>query len=72
MRKLAAAYLKYQWETSALAPKAVPSKVAPKRKSNVKDDRPTKKVTGHPLELIVGISSRILLQLFVIRSTRAL
>ena len=31
---------------SASTPKAVPSKAAPKRKINAKDERPAKKVTG--------------------------
>ena len=46
MRKSAAARFKQQGETSASTPKAVPSKVAPKRKGNVKDDRLAKKETG--------------------------
>ena len=43
VRKLAVAH-KQQRETSALAPKTALSKVAPKRKSNAKDDCLPKKV----------------------------
>lgn len=37
---------KQQGETSVLAPNVASSKMAPKRKSNVKDDRLSKKATG--------------------------